>query len=143
MADNELHKEIDFIRWKDRVSNELESSKEKISDLTVRIDGEKVRGEQIEALIREMKSSFDRFSAALTGSLGMPGIIEQMKHVSDNLARLEYSMNERVQAVEDEIDDIRIDISNRKSFVAGALFVGSIFGSIIGFLAKFLLTRGG
>jgi chromosome segregation ATPase len=143
MAEQDLHKEIDFIRWKDRVSNELESSKEKMTVLSDRIDSERARGEQVESLIREMKASFDKFSAALTGSLGMPGIIEQMKQVSDNIVRLEYSMNERVSAIEDEIDEIRTDISNRKSFVAGALFIGSIFGSIIGFLGKFLLTRGG
>lgn len=143
MAEQDLHKEIDFIRWKDRVSNELEASKEKMTVLSDRIDSDRARSEQVELLIREMKTSFDKFSAALTGSLGMPGIIEQMKQVSDNIVRLEYSMNERVQAIEDEIDEIKADISNRKSFVAGALFIGSIFGSIFGFLGKFLLTRGG
>lgn len=143
MAEQDLHKEIDFIRWKDRVSNELESSKEKMTVLSDRIDSERDRGEKIGSMICEMKTSFDKFSAALTGSLGMPGIIEQMKQVSDNIVRLEYSMNERVSAIEDEIDEIRTDISNRKSFVAGALFIGSIFGSIFGFLGKLLLTRGG
>jgi glycerol-3-phosphate O-acyltransferase len=144
--------DVDYLRWKDSIEAKSTAAFSKIDHLKERADKHDRRTETLEVLMREMKVSFDRLAGALTGTMGMPGMIDQMKSLTDSMKSLEEhtrrsiaDMEKRYDAkmdlIEKDLVSIREDTSKRKSFVAGALFVGSIFGTIVGFLAKLFFNR--
>ena len=133
----------EFVIWVNNISDELKRVNEKIQEdsnnrhssneaIAQVIDTERLNIINLEEQISSLAEMHRELLEIIRGTWANPGIVNKINTLKEEVK----DINEHTKEFE---ESVKLKASNQKAFIAGIMFIGSVTGSIIGFVSTFLL----